>query len=357
MKKKGLIISTVVMVVVLIASLTTATYAWFTASSSVAIDTIQLNVKSSAKVKVGVKTDTTVQTKNPENYMFETVTPDGTDNIVRWTGGTVGLGQVLSFDGLNLGQDKAIGEGVATVFENVDGESKVKTNGSATNKTNLSTIDAGKKIIKAASTGEIGTDKKEPIDVKKVYVAEANKDYLDATIGAQPATSDLQGTYAKVVVKTTGTRLTLGMNAAVHFVITVGEKTFEIEPFGTGNSNNKQLSSFTSGKQTGGGYVEYNSAEKTLTSTFYFWIAKGAQTSSGETTTTASLNPDTITEFRIMAYIAGADIDCNSNVTDSGCTIDISFDGTQDINYLEKGKNDTVIKDSTTIVMYDYATA
>ena len=33
MKKKGLIISTVVMVVVLIASLTTATYAWFTASS------------------------------------------------------------------------------------------------------------------------------------------------------------------------------------------------------------------------------------------------------------------------------------------------------------------------------------
>ena len=33
MKKKGLIISTVVMVVVLIASLTTATYAWFTAAS------------------------------------------------------------------------------------------------------------------------------------------------------------------------------------------------------------------------------------------------------------------------------------------------------------------------------------
>lgn len=29
MKKKGLIISTVVMVVILIASLTTATYAWF----------------------------------------------------------------------------------------------------------------------------------------------------------------------------------------------------------------------------------------------------------------------------------------------------------------------------------------
>ena len=56
MKKKGLIISTVVMVVVLIASLTTATYAWFTAADSVKVDSISLSVKSSAKVNVGVKT-------------------------------------------------------------------------------------------------------------------------------------------------------------------------------------------------------------------------------------------------------------------------------------------------------------
>ena len=38
MKKKGLIISTIVMVVVLIASLTTATYAWFNASSEVKVN-------------------------------------------------------------------------------------------------------------------------------------------------------------------------------------------------------------------------------------------------------------------------------------------------------------------------------
>ena len=37
MKKKGLIISTVVMVVVLIASLTTATYAWITGTSTVKV--------------------------------------------------------------------------------------------------------------------------------------------------------------------------------------------------------------------------------------------------------------------------------------------------------------------------------
>ena len=47
MKKKGLIISTVVMVVVLIASLTTATYAWFSVSASATIDNISINTQAS----------------------------------------------------------------------------------------------------------------------------------------------------------------------------------------------------------------------------------------------------------------------------------------------------------------------
>ena len=47
MKKKGLIISTVVMVVVLIASLTTATYAWFSVSASATITNISINTQQS----------------------------------------------------------------------------------------------------------------------------------------------------------------------------------------------------------------------------------------------------------------------------------------------------------------------
>ena len=47
MKKKGLIISTVVMVVVLIASLTTATYAWFSVSASATINNISINTQAS----------------------------------------------------------------------------------------------------------------------------------------------------------------------------------------------------------------------------------------------------------------------------------------------------------------------
>ena len=46
MKKKGLIISTIVMVVVLIASLTTATYAWFTSTATATISS--MNIQTSA---------------------------------------------------------------------------------------------------------------------------------------------------------------------------------------------------------------------------------------------------------------------------------------------------------------------
>lgn len=303
-----------------------------------------MNVKSSAKVKVGVLTDTTTSATGPESYMFETVTPNGSGNTVKWQNGTTGLGQVLNFDGLNLGADKAIGEGTATVID----DGTVTTAGTATEKVVLNKIDTGKSIIKAASTGKISNNK-EPYDPNKVLVADANKDYLDATIGVQPAQNDLEGTYVKVVVKTTGTRLTLGMNAAVHIVIQIGEKQVDIEPFGTSNKNSTVLSTVSTGFADGGGYLEYSSADKSLTSTFYFWVAKGSSTS--------KLSADTISQFRIMAYIAGADTDCNSNFTDSGCTMDISFDGTLDVGYLEKGKENTKLDGSTTIKMYDVAAA
>ena len=54
MKKKGLIISTVVMVVVLIASLTTATYAWFTTSASTSIQGFDVSVAAGNVMNIGL---------------------------------------------------------------------------------------------------------------------------------------------------------------------------------------------------------------------------------------------------------------------------------------------------------------
>ena len=52
MKKKGLIISTVVMVVVLIASLTTATYAWFSVNPNAEISNITVETKASEGLEI-----------------------------------------------------------------------------------------------------------------------------------------------------------------------------------------------------------------------------------------------------------------------------------------------------------------
>ena len=56
MKKKGLIISTIVMVVVLIASLTTATYAWFSASASAKVDAIDISTTAAEGLEIALNT-------------------------------------------------------------------------------------------------------------------------------------------------------------------------------------------------------------------------------------------------------------------------------------------------------------
>ena len=59
MKKKGLIVATIVMVLVLAVSLTTATYAWFTQSNVTTIDGFGIEVAASAAVNIGLKKNNT----------------------------------------------------------------------------------------------------------------------------------------------------------------------------------------------------------------------------------------------------------------------------------------------------------
>ena len=78
MKKKGLIISTVVMVVVLIASLTTATYAWFSTQAKASIENISITTESTEGLQIGVKTTNATYTSG---YTFGTITYTKTDNF------------------------------------------------------------------------------------------------------------------------------------------------------------------------------------------------------------------------------------------------------------------------------------
>ena len=312
MKKKGLIISTVVMVVVLIASLTTATYAWFTTSSSVTVDQINLSVQSNTAVKVGVHTTLTDTSVNGYHYGDLAVLADASDNDVAWdtAAATGGLGNVLTFNSLVLGGDMAVGTANAA-------------NSTATVDTTTNILSETQTIIKAKGDGTT-------VDKDSIAVAVANKDYLNATIGVSAAQAGLKGLYVKVVVTTTGAGLTLDINASVHFVIVVDGEYINFEPFGTHKFNET--------KQAVGGSTEkgLSYAGGQAVSTFYFWVAK--------TTETAGFAHDDtdIHDFQIYAYIDGADTDCRRE-SQGGCTIDISFDGTTDTTKLSVAEEEAPI--------------
>jgi|GEM_PF-2628028 len=306
MKKKGLIISTVVMVVVLIASLTTATYAWFTAVNSVEVSAINLVVKSNASVNVGVRNS---EGEGYDHYYYNTLTvpEDATGNEVKWFSEDTGMGSTLVFENLDLSTGYAIGTSTGNSGW-VDGTSTVDTT--------TDILNTAKTIIKAQGSG---TD----VDKATVAVADANKDYLDATIGVEANQADIKGTYVKIVVKTTDSNVTLGVSASIHFVIVAPDgKKIDFEPFGN-NANTAIKKNLTSSEKSGNITVEGSQA----VSTFYFWVAK----SEGEA---LGLNGSAISDFRILAYIDGADTHCVKDAK-GGSTIEISFAGTKDITKLD----------------------
>ena len=138
MKKKGLIISTVVMVVVLIASLTTATYAWFTASSKTEIAGFDVSVVSNNAVNIGMKSayglaDTVSETQFVTGDVTFTSgnTAESGPGIMANPGswkGTTGLSSTLTHN-INWGS-QAQAVGVST--ETITGEDFSKVNESNT---------------------------------------------------------------------------------------------------------------------------------------------------------------------------------------------------------------------------------
>ncbi len=112
MKKKGLIVSSIVMVVVLIASLTTATFAWFSASSSAKIENLQINTVTAAGLQIG----TYNYTGGAGNYYSGAVS---LNDAHKWTGDVQTVGNIVSFDqnapGLKEGFYGASGNGL-TMF-------------------------------------------------------------------------------------------------------------------------------------------------------------------------------------------------------------------------------------------------
>lgn len=288
MKKKGLIISTVVMVVVLIASLTTATYAWFSSSATAKVDDISMAVGASSKVQIGMRKSTATSGTNVTEYKSGTIT--FATNGAMDTGEYEGLGNLLT-TGISL--DVTAGVGSSANGTTMDA---VYTKTNPLYKASGSSFDKLCTPIVARINGKPDAA---PAD------SGAKTDVIDFKLGIRASQADVYGTYAKLTITIPQNQTYMGMITALYAEIEVGSKTYEGDIFA-------ELAHFDTTT------TEARATENKVT--FYFMI--------NEKGTEALSTTGNVTPFSIKLFISGYDIrDCVDNATGTSATISLDFDG------------------------------
>ena len=354
MKKKGLIVATIVMVLVLAVSLTTATYAWFTAANTTIIEGIDFAVGSDSDVLIGVKQTYSQQDTNKtdvstdafgtgftiEKFMWGDL--GGAENYSytenknsAWSGGTSGLGYYINTGLVLTNISKAIGTGTfvgaSSESNTVDNDSWVKTNS----------------IIKASASD---TDDEDGLKTS-VELAIPQKDYLDIVLGAKPARdNELQSINCIITVNPSDANLVLGMNAAIHVRWSLDGETYYdcdiYDPTAAGsaaaaapevgakfsetakNDYKTSTSTVSNAIAANGNHTGYTDGEGYLgqgiaVNKGWASISIPIITVDGENT----IDIDTITTIHIQVYIAGYDKDCNNDAIGVSSQILINFEG------------------------------
>ncbi len=223
MKKKGLIISTVVMVVVLIASLTTATYAWFTTSDRTTISGFNVEVVSGNAVNIGLKNEYGFADSPTEdmfrygNVQYTAPAAGVLGTGSKWEGDFTGLGATITHDIAWGQQSKAVG----ALFETDENKlTTTKTSyGTISEKAN-STAATGKQVyINAANQSEnadLLTDVTGAFANKKAGAENVAGDYVHMLLGAKPAKNLTSNELVLALDGTNYTGQNIGMLAAVH---------------------------------------------------------------------------------------------------------------------------------------------
>ena len=322
MKKKGLIISTIVMVVVLIASLSTATYAWFSASSSTTVDALTLQVNSASAVAIGAHA--TGDGSSQDHYLYDAVTlgynsATGYENEPTYTGENVGLGTSLAFSGAN---------GTLTLTKAVSTAASITAGTSVT--TPDSTFNPAHTVYAASSGTTAGKQDDTVIDNTSIAYARANTDYVVLRMGAQAAQDGVYGIYATVTVTTTDTATTLKMMAAMHFYIRVynddlaTSKAIEFDLFGDDATNNTAKTAAALSALTAPDAAISYSVDSTQAKATFKFLVGGVGQYTGSPTALKTDGSD-IFNFDIYAYIDGKDPHCVSKATGSGAKFEIEF--------------------------------
>ena len=211
MKKKGLIIATIVMVLVLAVSLTTATYAWFTQSATSSIGNIALSVDAGSDVKIGLTPSGSYEDGAGIGDFVSGDLTFNASNTPKWTGdfGMAGIVNTnLSLNAIQLATGTASAVSAGATID--------AANAQLTNST----------FVKAGASNDTGS-----IKTDTIVAALENTDYLHFTLGLNPSKeSSVAGTSVidtytlHVTIAATDDRAQLGMTAALHVLFKVNDE-------------------------------------------------------------------------------------------------------------------------------------
>ena len=339
MKKKGLIIATIVMVLVLAVSLTTATYAWFTVSDTTTISGFDVTVTSDRKVAIGVKTDCTYDPNDKNDagafmYGNVTYTAPTTEGAVggKWTNGTPGLGDAITHNIQWGAQNKAVGMTSGTLeADAVTGFLTGATYGNtglltATNSADL----AGGKVIAANGQEYKGEDSLKEVALQEARYAIANGapadgstsavmgDYAYLFLGVQAITT-LEANELIITLTPTEDHATpnIGILAAIHVAVKVDGGNWQDKQFYNNAWNTPIANAGTSLSE------EQENAYANATGDDYGSNVGAVVIDLKSATANAGVD---IAQVQIIIYIAGYDSDCNNAASvNAAGAIDIFF--------------------------------
>ena len=309
MKKKGLIISTAVMVVVLIASLTTATYAWFTAATKTEVTPIPFSVTSDSDLTIGVSKTNRINTVEEGATLGQNLFVSGSGlnydiDQNKWTG-TEGLGFEVD-TGLNLsGMKKAVFTG--TPYSANDDQSG----------TIDATLEPEGTWVKASGNGTTVTKTEIAAAVANGKSDDSVKgDYLDVCFGVASAKQNVTKVYCVIGVNPEQGNTTLGMNAAISFIYKIDD----------GNWSGIQQIYTQTGKFDYNASTPVTSVQTPATLPDITWNP-GAQTYTIEIfgDGTNIVNQGEIHQIHIKLFINGKDGDCNNAAANVSSNITINF--------------------------------
>lgn len=316
MKKKGLIISTVVMVVVLIASLTTATYAWFTASTVTSLNGFDVSVVSSNAVTIGVKSGYTYAPSEKTSGVSPDAFYTGTATFTPVTAGSIAAPGSWSSEstGLSATLDPQINWGAQSGAVGVTSQAVDETNGANLTDTQVTVWPNG-----ASATGTVVTGNKDGANVKVNRATPngtadgAKGDYVHFILGVSP-TRNLSTNNFVLVIEPSTTTSSLGVLASLHVAYRItkykgdtGNWT-DVDIYGTSNSGNTLKANVKA--SSGAGELVEGALLKSYQDT-YGATSAVPDGSIAYQIKNLDLNQNDISQLELVIYMAGSDHDCN----------------------------------------------